>query len=70
MTFNGVHGVISRKTELFMHQNCMMHLLHKIEREDKKTKMQVRITLQTLLEVDVGSFLTIPGTADTATPPV
>jgi len=32
--------------------------------------MQLRFTLHTLLEVDVGSFLAMLGTADTATPPL
>lgn len=32
--------------------------------------MQFRFTLHTLLEVDVGSFFTMLGTADTVTPPL
>jgi len=37
---------------------------------EKVLEKQLRFTLQTLLEVDVGSFLAILGTADTAAPPL
>jgi len=37
---------------------------------EKVLEKQLKFTLQTLLEVDVGSFLAILGTADTAAPPL
>jgi hypothetical protein len=41
-----------------------------IKYKEKIPEKQLRFTLQTLLEVDVGSFLAILGTADTAAPPL
>jgi len=41
-----------------------------IKYTEKVLEKQLRFTLQTLLEVDVGSFLAILGTADTAAPPL
>jgi len=41
-----------------------------IKYTEKVLDKQLRFTLQTLLEVDVGSFLAILGTADTAAPPL
>jgi len=48
-----------------------VHSTHvQIKYTEKVLDKQLMFTLQTLLEVDVGSFLAILGTADTAAPPL
>jgi hypothetical protein len=48
----------------------LTYLIHNMLHMKEVTNMEFRFTLHTLLEVDAGSFLTMLGTADTATPPL